>query len=259
MTFSQSTAASKGITGSTLKIIAIVTMLIDHIGAALLEPMLMNAASAAGMTTWSYETLFAKCPSFMIPYSIMRLIGRIAFPIFCFLLVEGFLHTRNIKKYALRLGLFALISEIPFDLAFYHQAFYRDYQNVFFTLFIGLLVIAGLHTSNAYFADKKLPLILTNIIIILVGMLLAGLLKTDYGYMGVLVILLLYVLRNNRLLASCSACICLTCLSFLELTSFICVPLIKLYNGKRGLSLKYFFYAFYPVHLFLLYLIYRML
>lgn len=232
MTYSQPPSLTKGVSGSTLKIIAVITMFIDHVGAILLPD-----------------------------YMVLRLIGRIAFPIFCFLLTEGFLHTRNVKNYALRLGLFALLSEIPFDLAFHNQIFDFGYQNVFFTLFIGLLAIIGLHTANKRLAEKKLLLILTNFVIILAGMLLAYLLKTDYSYMGVLIIILIYEneLHFNKAAAIFSACVGLTCMTTLELTSFISVPLIYFYNGKRGLSLKYFFYAFYPVHLLLLYLIYRIM
>ncbi|NLG02851.1 MAG: hypothetical protein GX567_03310, partial [Clostridia bacterium] len=113
---------SKGIPGSTLKIIAIITMLIDHIAAVVLADYL----SIDGIRTI---------------YKIMRSIGRLGFPIFCFLLVEGFMHTRDIKRYARNLGLFALISEVPFDLAFKHKLIYLDYQNVFFTLFLSLLAI----------------------------------------------------------------------------------------------------------------------
>ena len=118
-----------GLSGSTLKLIAIVTMFIDHLGVVAFETQISN---------------------YMVPYYIMRLIGRLAFPIFCFLLVEGFFHTRDVKKYALRLLVFAFISEIPFDLAFNRQMFYWRHQNVFFTLFIGLLVIALLEIGRAH-------------------------------------------------------------------------------------------------------------
>lgn len=70
-----------------------------------------------------------------------RYIGRIAFPLYCFLLTEGFFHTRSREKYLLRMAGFAVISEIPFDLALYHMPIYRDYNNVFWTLLIGLAVM----------------------------------------------------------------------------------------------------------------------
>ena len=101
--------------GSTLKIIALITMLIDHIGAFLIEPYLLNNgvfpfAFDISIIPKEFKTLY-------IIYIITRLIGRIAFPIYCFLIVEGFLHTSNLKKYAFNLLLFAFISEIPFNLA----------------------------------------------------------------------------------------------------------------------------------------------
>lgn len=259
MTETTPAAPSTGISGSTLKIIAIVTMLFDHIGAGLLEPAIMNAARAAGMTTWIYGQLFSACPNLMIPYAVFRLAGRIAFPIFCFLLVEGFLHTRNLKLYAARLGAFALISEIPFDLAFHNQLFYRDYQNVFFTLFLGLITIACLQYLDQNLAGKQFLRSIGRLIVLILGMLFAFLLKTDYSYMGVLTIAVIYELRRNKVLAITGSCVCLILMSFLEITSVIAIPLVKAYNGTRGLKLKYFFYAFYPVHLFLLYLIRQVL
>lgn len=93
----------KGLSGSTLKLIAIITMLIDHIGAAVIARLLIAGQGSEML----YKIYYA-----------MRAVGRVAFPIFCFLLVEGFFYTGSRKKYALRLFGFALLSEIPFDLAF---------------------------------------------------------------------------------------------------------------------------------------------
>lgn len=249
----------QGISGSTLKIIAIITMLIDHIGASLLEPAIIHSAQEAGITTWSYPQLFGACPNLMIPYAIFRLAGRISFPIFCFLLIEGFLHTRNLGKYMIRLAVFAFISEIPFDLAFSGKIVYASYQNVFFTLLLGLLTITMLEYIAKHFSNQNLFCTLCNIVSLAAGMALAELLKTDYGAMGVLTITAMYLFRKNRVLEMLSGCIILTLMNFIEVTSFIGILPVKLYNGKRGLNLKYFFYAFYPVHLFLLYLICRII
>ena len=93
----------KGLSGSAIKIIAIVAMLIDHIGAVIVERMI--TAQSGGV--YSYED------PLVVLDTVLRGIGRIGFPIFCFLLVEGFVHTRNVAKYALRLFAFALISEVP--------------------------------------------------------------------------------------------------------------------------------------------------
>ena len=98
-----------GISGFTLKVIAILSMLIDHTGAAVVEKAILKLPSVTGnadlLAFWTRTD------------QVMRAIGRIAFPIFCFLLVEGFIYTRDVKKYAGRLLLFALLSEFPFDLA----------------------------------------------------------------------------------------------------------------------------------------------
>ena len=107
----QGDAAVCGISGFVLKMIAVITMLIDHTAATILERGLMGELSINFITEQNRLI-------WMGVYSIMRVIGRMAFPIYCFLLVEGFTYTRNRGKYALRLFLFAFISEVPFDLAF---------------------------------------------------------------------------------------------------------------------------------------------
>lgn len=235
----------KGISGGALKLIAIFTMLIDHIGAAIFETTLIPAAYKAGGNYQLYTQIDI----------VLRCIGRLAFPIFCFLIVEGFFHTRNVKKYALRLAVFAIISEVPFDLAFFHKTFYWGYQSVYLTLVIGLLVITGID----YVENKDLKRIIKSIIQVLVaalGIALAFALRTDYYGLGVLLILLFYLFRKKELWRNITCCLNLILLGPIELFGVISLIPIHFYNGKKGLKInKYVFYAFYPVHLFILYLI----
>jgi hypothetical protein len=232
-------------------------------------------------------------------------------------------------KYATRLAIFALVSEIPFDLAFHAKLFYWGSQNVFFTLFIGLLVMIGFQTAQDKLKDKKwLPALavvgavalgasvvyfihkiigfinavlsgmgnqtgitmslavniilgvifsiialliwyvmcrkkslqtgslrFTDLGILVAGFLLAQVLSTDYAGFGVLTIAVMYGLRKSHFKTMLGGCITLTIMSIGECTAFFDLLLIRRYNGKRGINLKYVFYLFYPVHLFLLYLI----
>jgi hypothetical protein len=211
--------------------IAIITMLIDH--------------SAA---------IFV--PNNLPMYWVLRGIGRLAFPIFAFLLVEGFFHTRDVKKYLIRLGLFAFISEIPFDLAFYKTFFYPGHQNIFFTLFLGLLLMMILKKAEERFKKKT---IISNILdaVITVGFcIIAVLLATDYNYSGILLIISFYLFRGNKILLT---------LSLLIVTGYLMGPFsaiatlsmifIWFYNGKKGRDAKYLFYIFYPAHLLILFFI----
>lgn len=115
-----------GLTAQAIKVIAILSMLLDHIGYAVLirVPAMSDIHSTVNTV-----------------YSILRLLGRPAFPIYCFMLVEGIMHTRSPLKYASRMLLFAVLSEVPFDLAFYGQPFWKDHQNVYWTLLLGVLML----------------------------------------------------------------------------------------------------------------------
>lgn len=126
--------------GTALKTIACITMLIDHIGASCIEAGILTPGLDSG--TLSRDTLSAY-PLYRLDM-VLRFTGRLAFPIFCFLLVEGFVHTHDVKKYVRRLFLFALISEVPFDLAFFRTPFDPSAQNVYWTLALGVLAMAGL-------------------------------------------------------------------------------------------------------------------
>ncbi len=225
------------LSSGTIKTIALITMLIDHAAVALLlNPILLPAVPIyRGTPEADLLTL----------YKVMRFIGRVAFPIFCFFLVEGFYHTRNKIRYALRLLVFAYISEAPFDLAF-NNGVIPDWsnQNTLFTLFFGLLAI----WSYDYFRDKwylQLPLV--------VGYCAAAhFCNTDYGWMGVVVIFLFYLLYNWRIPQLLTGFIALSFIVGEFPGVLLALPLLLIYNGQRGRMPKYLFYAFYPAHLLLL-------
>lgn len=221
------------LSGFWLKIIAIVTMLIDHLG----------------------YTLFPQ-------HTWMRYIGRIAFPIFCYLITEGFVHTKNVKKYSFRLFLFAIISEIPYDLAFYRKIFYWEQQNVFFTLLFGLLCLIIIKESKQ---------LLVKLIGVASLVLVAEFFGSDYGGVGVSFIIIFYLYRNNSIMRAIAFFI-INSIIFSRLLSFsypwemntlfeffiqdyaiLSLLPIEMYNGKRGYRMKWSFYLFYPIHLLIIY------
>lgn len=311
----------RGISGSTVKIIAVLAMLIDHIaGVVLTRQVIANGYwEAIRGTEDQLAGWLEKNSVLFYGMQAMRMVGRLGFPIFCFLLVEGFQRSRDVRKYACRLGLFALISELPFNLAVTGSLLHTGYQNVYFTLLLGLftlcgyrfferigqekgeglalgirllLVVSGVLAPAAFVAVFMVArsgqgtgtLVVTVVVLcavtaaaltvygskrgfqsvqtacadltVLVAMMfLAEYLCTDYGGMGVLTIAVMYLFRKKRVLAMVAGCVVLTFLTVSEAPAFLAAIPIALYNGKRGLKMKYFFYAFYPVHLLLLYLI----
>jgi len=214
-----------------LKLIAIITMLIDHIAAIFV-------------------------PSDTILWLVMRSIGRLAFPIFVFLIVEGFHHTKDIKKYLIRLGAFALISEIPFDLAFYGKVLEGSHQNVFFTLFLGLLVITLISMVEKKFQKNIFVANLLSALLTLGFCAIALFLKTDYNFAGILLIVAFYLFRGSKALITLSLIIVTgTILQSINILATLAIIPIAFYNGQKGKNIKYIFYAFYPAHLLLLALI----
>ncbi len=178
-----------------------------------------------------------------------RYIGRLAFPIFCFLLVEGVCYTHNIRLYMLRLGIFALISEIPYDLAFHGKVLEFEGQNVFFTLLFGVVLLYILKM------DHEWPV---KVLEILLFMWITVIMKTDYSYKGILLISVFYFFREKRWAGLAGGALW----NFLwnnkiqEYGALAMIP-IALYNGERGRSMKYFFYLFYPLHLVVLFVLCR--
>lgn len=247
---------SKGkITALWLKIIAVVTMFIDHLAASVLLKCLLYHGKS-GFINYDNEMMWWNT------YEIMRYIGRMAFPLYCFMLVEGLRYTRNRKKYAIRLLIFAFISEIPFDMAFNECVLEFKSNNVFFTLFIGLIVIWIMDTiKNKLWQDnsgqagafKIIIKYLLMLAVVFTGMAVAEyVLRTDYGAGGVACIVVMYLLQKDMMLSFGAGVIILgmMCGSIEYLALLMLIPL-HFYNGQRGRQVKYFFYLFYPVHLLL--------
>lgn len=223
-----------------LKCLALITMIIDHTANAL---------------------------NYCIPtkvYILMRGIGRLAFPIYAFLLVEGFMHTRNRNKYVSRLLLFAIISELPYDTLFGCNftflpgdlplpiAFDWSDQNIFFTLALGFVALMFL---EFYHGNR-----IASITIMIAFGTFAEIINCNYGAYGVGTIILFYLLRKYGL-GNTNPILLLICLlplsfcaypSFEELPCLFSVIPLALYNGEKGKGMKYFFYLIYPAHLLIL-------
>ena len=238
-----------------LKWTAVVTMFIDHMTCCMLE----IARNAEG------QRMMYLLPQGELLDRIGRGIGRMAFPIYCFLLVEGFYHTRDRRRYLLRLLLLAVFSQPVFESAlFYHPA--HRHLDTLFTLSIGLASIWVIDMLRGICrnAGGRQASLLLRCALVLCGIAAAGagcavatVLRTDYRWGGVLAILLFYYLRGVREYAMAGGWIALSVYSESELLSFPAFLLIRLYNGERGRQNKYFFYLFYPAHLLVLLLVRR--
>ena len=207
---------------SILKWIAVLTMVIDHVGAILFPDQI-----------W------------------MRVIGRVAFPIYAYCLAEGFRYTSDYRRYLGRLALFAILSEIPFDLAFYGVPFSFAHQNVFFTLTLGLILLWVLERC------REQLLLCAGAFAVLC--FLAQALHMDYGAGGLLMVFAFYLARQGT-----SPWIGWGIFVFINLFGYaggvqwaaiLALLPIGLYSGKAGKKKQRFFYWIYPLHLLLLWVI----
>lgn len=218
--------------GTMLKIIAMVSMVFDHVGDIFFTDLL-----------WP------------------RMVGRLAMPLFSFCIAEGYIHTRDRNKYLLRMGIFAMVSEVPFDLAFENNI-NITHQNIMLTFFLAIAALRLFdlirgerkEATGKYSAGKTVLGILA--VIAVAGIALA--LRADYHIFAVIAVFLFYLFKDTKnyirsgvgvaflALTRTMGYYCATGLSF--------IPLL-FYNGKKGKGLKWLFYAFYPGHLLLLYLL----
>ena len=264
-----------GFPANFLKVFAALTMLIDHAALTLVYaklakfPEYLSLVFSTDATAEQLQAIPADYMSLYSAYTVMRLVGRIAFPIFAFLLFEGFMHTSDYKRYLLRVGICALVAEIPFNLIVTNASalygwedvsaslFFPRYQNTVFTLFLGLLMLCGMKFVEA--KDEITPKAamkqwLGQLFCVLAACLIAVLARLDYSYIGILFIAVLYFFRTNKKMQILFGCIVFLSTNIAALLAF--VP-IAMYNGYiiRSKKFKYFFYIFYPAHLLVLYLI----
>lgn len=232
-----------GIPGSTLKLIAIFAMALDHTAWCLIDPQIIEKGLPIFPKLVPVSCLKLLPVLYALSY-LFHLIGRMTFPLMLFFLTEGVTYTRNILRYAGTLLLFAFLSEIPFDLVFSSALFDPSMQNVFFTLFFSLIAIYAMRKWS------KRPLLVLPI----VGFCAAAawLLKSDYGFWGVITACVMELLHQKKTEAYFFGCLTAGFFSLSEWGALLALPAVSAYNGKRGLKLKYIFYLFYPLHLLVL-------
>lgn len=239
-------SASKNfeLTAAVLHIIAMTLMLMDHLWATLLPAR-----------EW------------------LTCAGRVAFPIFAFMAVEGYFHTRSFKKYILRMLLFAVLSEIPFDLMYGGTWFYPVHQNVLWTFLLSLLGVWLMEQVRK--KGKTWMYLLVCVLVVLAGLVLGTLCMVDYYGVGVLTVFVFYFLHGRKWWCFLGQLAALYWLN-VELLGGLMYPVqlfgmefelcqqglallalipIWLYRGRQGYHSKlfqYLCYAFYPVHMLLL-------
>ena len=235
-----------GLDSTALRLLAILFMVLDHLWATVVP-----------------GNLWLTC------------LGRLAFPIFAFQLCEGYRHTGDFRRYRRRLLVFALLSEIPFNLFYAGSLIFPFHQNVMFTLLLGLLAIRQADRLRREEGIKKKSLRCLALLLILAG---GVVLFPDYGLMGVMTVLCFFVFRDHRLFQLAAMAVLnifafkgqtipvsLGALAFdfpIQGFALLALPLIWLYNGEKGpggKGLRLFWYIFYPLHMLALYFIQRII
>ena len=239
----------KDITSCALHVMAMVFMLCDHLWATLFPGQ-----------EW------------------MSCVGRLAFPLFAFMTVEGYVHTANIKRYLQRLFVFALLSEIPFDLMYGSSIFYPFHQNVLWTFFLAVFFLCVIDKANAL-KYRWMTWCVWGLVA-LVGFLLGTIFMVDYYGVGILTVFVFYFFRKRMWWCFLGQLLCLAFLNIHVLGGFYYVITVAgykieivqqglallalipiwLYRGRQGYHSKvfqYFCYAFYPMHMLLLYLVWQ--
>jgi hypothetical protein len=252
-----------GLNGNQLRLIAVISMVIDHTGVLLWKHGVGNWLNSLHTSLEIYQIWF-------LLYDLMRMIGRIAFPIFAVFLVNGYLHTRDWRKYALRLAAVAVISEIPFDWVYSGKLCITwQSQNTIFILLLGLLMLKAINEvqirlmqtpSESSWVHPYVVQCAQLIVIIIAGFVSYGL-RLDYDYEGIVLIALLYWFWSDwKKLCLIGAIWMSVCSSHLyDVVGYVMAfLLLYFYHGERGKCHvpKWLTYGIYPLHLVILWVLY---
>lgn len=188
-------------------------------------------------------------------YMIFTIFGCIALPMLCYILVDGFKKSERIKADLIEMGAFAILSEIPYDLA--NSGKWMDYksQNLFFGFLIGLLVLAGLKKIGEQWQEQKIVRYVLNTLLVVLGLIISMLGLSYYLFFPVLIMVLMYGFREHKLMGSIAGCMTMMMMSNYYLCSLMSLIPIAAYNGKPGKKMGYVLYLFYPLTLLILYFI----
>ena len=241
---------TKGLNSFHLKIIACISMLIDHI-----TYVFIPEEDADGWMGVS------------VPYLVGRCLGRTAFIILAFLLVEGYYYSKNRKRYILRLLTAGAVTEPIFDYmcGIFSFPACLKYQNVLFLFALGLLLLSLLETvRECYFVKSKFKYNVLSVLLCILGFLAAHFLQLDYGEVGIGLILIFYFLRGAgkgymALMVFIWSLIALGMSHMLEWAGLLALIPIFMYNGEKGRDAKWLFYVFYPAHMLVLILVHSLI
>ncbi len=232
-----------GLSASVLKYTAVLSMAADHTASALILDRLIEPAVSAGLPSAS---------ALLTVHDVLRGFGRIAFPVFAFFIAEGFVQTKSLRRYILRIALFALLSEIPFDLCLYGKAFYLPAQNVLWEFLAGLLLLAALDKIRTSEISSDVLRAFLCVLATAAAAAAAWYGHFDYDIRGILLILLFYVFRSDRAFACIGGALILCTYEAFQIPAVLGFLLLYYYSGERGSQKRSFFYLFYPLHFLLI-------
>lgn len=217
--------------GAQLKYMAFLSMLLDHVNNSMITPYLDGKGLLLHVS------------------NVLSILGRVAFPLFMFFLVEGFFKTRSRKKYLINLLIFAILSEVPFDLFTSRELFNKNWNNMMFTLALSLATIWIVDEMKGRLAKKSKALWYgASVLVVAVMCAVAMFFSLDYDYHAIIVAYLFYLFYEKPLYGAA-----LGYLSIIkELYSVLGFAATLTYNGERGKQYKWLNYAFYPAHLLIL-------